>query len=168
MRVVPIKNSKGRRPPMKARQKTALRAAATKRRYEAFTEEEKDAMKQRVSELKVGKAEGETAVLEKIAEMSDSDRAMAKRVHAVIKASAPTLSPKLWYGMPAYATAGKDGKIVCFFQPAQKFKTRYSTLGFNDAAHLDEGGMWPVAFALQKLTAAEEAKLGALVKKAVS
>jgi uncharacterized protein YdhG (YjbR/CyaY superfamily) len=168
MRVVPIKNSKGRRPPMKARQKTAPRAAATKRRYEAFTEEEKDAMKQRVSELKVGKAEGETAVLEKIAEMSDSDRAMAKRVHAVIKASAPTLSPKLWYGMPAYATAGKDGKIVCFFQPAQKFKTRYSTLGFNDAAHLDEGGMWPVAFALQKLTAAEEAKLGALVKKAVS
>jgi hypothetical protein len=153
---------------MKARQKSAQRTTATKRRYEAFTEEEKDAMKQRVSELKVGKAEGETAVLEKIAEMSDSDRAMAKRVHAVIKASAPTLSPKLWYGMPAYATAGKDGKIVCFFQPAQKFKTTYSTLGFNDPAHLDEGGMWPVAFALQKLTAVEEAKIGALVKKAVS
>jgi uncharacterized protein YdhG (YjbR/CyaY superfamily) len=93
---------------------------------------------------------------------------MAKRVHAVIKASAPTLLPKLWYGMPAYATAGKDGKIVCFFQPAQKFKTRYSTLGFNDAAHLDEGGIWPVAFALQKLTGVEEAKIGALVKKAVS
>jgi uncharacterized protein YdhG (YjbR/CyaY superfamily) len=153
---------------MKARQKSAPRTTAAKRRYEAFTEEEKDAMKQRVAELKVGKAEGETAVLEKIAEMSDSDRAMAKRVHAVIKASAPTLSPKLWYGMPAYATAGKDGKIVCFFQPAQKFKTRYSTLGFNDTAHLDEGGMWPVAFALQKLTAVEEAKIGALVKKAVS
>jgi uncharacterized protein YdhG (YjbR/CyaY superfamily) len=168
MRVVPIKNSKVRKPPMKATQKSAPRTTATKRRYEAFNEEEKDAMKQRVSELKVGKAEGETAVLEKIAEMSDSDRAMAKRVHAVIKASAPTLSPKLWYGMPAYATAGKDGKIVCFFQPAQKFKTRYSTLGFNDIAHLDEGGMWPVAFALQKLTAVEEAKIGALVKKAVS
>jgi uncharacterized protein YdhG (YjbR/CyaY superfamily) len=153
---------------MKATQKSAPRSTATRRRYEAFTEGEKDAMKQRVSELKVGKAEGETAVLEKIAEMSDSDRAMAKRVHAVIKASAPTLSPKLWYGMPAYATAGKDGKIVCFFQPAQKFKTRYSTLGFNDPAHLDEGGMWPVAFALQKLTAVEEAKIGALVKKAIS
>jgi uncharacterized protein YdhG (YjbR/CyaY superfamily) len=151
---------------MKARQKSANSTAATKRRYEAFTEEEKDAMKQRVSELKVDKAEGETAVLEKIAEMSESDRAMAKRVHAVVKANAPTLSPKLWYGMPAYATAGKNGKIVCFFQPAQKFKTRYATIGFNDPAHLDEGGMWPVAYALLKLTAAEEARLGALVKKA--
>jgi hypothetical protein len=153
---------------MKARQKSARGTATTKRRYEAFTEEEKDAMKQRVSELKVDKTEGETAVLEKIAEMSETDRAIAKRLHAVIKASAPDLSPKLWYGMPAYATAGKDGKIVCFFQPAQKFKTRYSTLGFNDPAHLDEGGMWPVAFALHKLTAAEEARISALVKKAVS
>ena len=149
---------------MKAKQKSAKSTTATKRRYEAFTEEEKDAMKQRVSELKVGKAEGESAVLEKIAEMSEADRAMAKRIHAVVKASAPTLSPKLWYGMPAYAREG--GKIVCFFQPAQKFKTRYATLGFNDPAHLDDGGMWPVAYALLRLTAAEEARIGALVKKA--
>src|ERR1700741_2325086 len=119
---------------MKAKQKSAKSTTAPKKRFEAFTEEEKDAMKQRVSELKVGKAEGESAVLEKIAEMSEADRAMAKRIHAVVKASAPTLSPKLWYGMPAYAREG--GKIVCFFQPAQKFKTRYATLGFNDPAHL--------------------------------
>ena len=149
---------------MKAKQKSAKSTTAIKRRYEAFTGEEKDAMKQRVSELKVGKAEGESAVLEKIAEMSEADRAMAKRIHAVVKASAPTLSPKLWYGMPAYAREG--GKIVCFFQPAQKFKTRYATLGFNDPAHLDDGGMWPVAYALLRLTAAEEARIGALVKKA--
>jgi uncharacterized protein YdhG (YjbR/CyaY superfamily) len=149
---------------MKAKQKSAKGTTASKRRYEAFTEEEKDAMKQRVSELKVGKAEGESAVLEKIAEMSEADRAMAKRIHAVVKASAPTLSPKLWYGMPAYAREG--GKIVCFFQPAQKFKTRYATLGFNDPARLDDGGMWPVAYALLRLTAAEEARIGALVKKA--
>jgi uncharacterized protein YdhG (YjbR/CyaY superfamily) len=148
---------------MKSKQRPA-KGAATKRRYEAFTEEEKDAMKQRVSELKVDKAEGETAVLEKIAEMSEADRALAKRIHAVIKASAPTLSPRLWYGMPAYARDG--GKIVCFFQPAQKFKTRYATIGFNDPAHLDEGGMWPVAYGLLRLTAEEEARLGALVKKA--
>jgi uncharacterized protein YdhG (YjbR/CyaY superfamily) len=153
---------------MNDRQKSAKASTATKKRYEAFTDEEKDAMKQRVQELKVGKEDGESAVLGKIAEMSEPDRAMAKRLHAVIKASAPALSPKLWYGMPAYAKAGKDGKIVCFFQPAQKFKTRYATLGFNDAANLDDGGMWPVAFAVQKLTAAEEAKVGALVKKAVS
>ncbi|SRR5260370_3481000 len=153
---------------MSDRQKSARSTAATKRRYEAFTDEERGAMKDRVQELKVGKAEGESAVLEKIAGMAEADRAMAKRLHAVIKAAAPALSPKLWYGMPAYATAGKDGKIVCFFQPASKFKTRYSTLGFNDPAHLDEGGMWPVAFALKKLTAAEEAKIAALVKKAVS
>jgi uncharacterized protein YdhG (YjbR/CyaY superfamily) len=149
---------------MKSKQRPAKGATATKRRYEAFTEEEKDAMKQRVSELKVDKAEGETAVLEKIAEMSEADRAMAKRIHAVIRSSAPTLSPKLWYGMPAYARDG--GKIVCFFQPAQKFKTRYATIGFNDPAHLDEGGMWPVAYALLRLNAADEARLGALVKKA--
>ena len=153
---------------MSDRQKSARSTAATKRRYEAFTDEERGAMKDRVQELKVGKAEGESAVLEKIAGMAEADRAMAKRLHAVIKAAAPALSPKLWYGMPAYATAGKEGKIVCFFQPASKFKTRYSTLGFNDPAHLDEGGMWPVAFALKKLTAAEEAKIAALVKKAVS
>jgi uncharacterized protein YdhG (YjbR/CyaY superfamily) len=149
---------------MKTKPKPAKGAAATKRRYEAFTDEEKDAMKQRVSELKLDKAEGDKAVLDKIAEMADADRAMAERVHAIIKASAPTLSPKLWYGMPAYARDG--GKIVCFFQPAQKFKTRYATIGFNDPAQLDDGGMWPVAFALLRLTATEEARLGALVKKA--
>jgi hypothetical protein len=150
---------------MKDSQKPAKGTTATKRRYEAFTDEERGAMKDRVQELKVGKADGESAVLEKIAEMSESDRAIAKRLHAIIKASAPVLSPKLWYGMPAYA---RDGKIVCFYQPAQKFKTRYATFGFNDPAHLDESGMWPVAFALKKLTAAEEAKVSALVKKAVS
>ncbi len=149
---------------MKDTQKSTKTATATKRRYKAFTDEERGAMMDRVQELKVGKADGESAVLAKIAEMSEPDRAMAKRLDAIIKASAPALSPKLWYGMPAYA---KDGKIVCFFQPARKFKTRYATFGFNDSANLDEGGMWPVAFALKKLTAAEEAKIGALVKKAV-
>jgi uncharacterized protein YdhG (YjbR/CyaY superfamily) len=122
-------------------------------------------MKQRVQELKSDKADGEDTVLAKIAEMSKSDRALSERIHAVVKASAPTLSPKLWYGMPAYA---KDGKVVCFFQPAQKFKTRYATFGFNDSAHLDDGDMWPVAFALTKLTAAEEGRISTLVKKAVS
>jgi len=151
---------------MKETQKSAKSTPASKRRYEAFSDAEKDAMKQRVSELKVGEADAESAVLEKIAEMSEPDRAMARRLHEVIKANAPTLSPKLWYGMPAYARDG--GKIVCFFQPARKFKTRYATLGFNDAANLDKGGIWPVAYALKKLTAAEEAEVGALVKKAVS
>jgi uncharacterized protein YdhG (YjbR/CyaY superfamily) len=141
------------------------KTATKKKRYEGFTDEEKDAMKQRVDEQKVGKAEGEAAVLEKIAELADSDRAMAKRIHAVIKASAPVLSPKLWYGMPAYA---KDGKIICFFQSAAKFKTRYATFGFNDGARLDEGNVWPVAFAVTKLTPADEARIAALVKKAVS
>jgi uncharacterized protein YdhG (YjbR/CyaY superfamily) len=150
---------------MKDTQRSAKSATATKRRYEAFTDAEKGAMKDRVQELKLGKADEEGSVLEKIAEMSESDRAMANRLHAVIKAAAPALAPKLWYGMPAYA---REGKIVCFFQPARKFKTRYATLGFNDPAKLDEGGMWPVAYALKKLTAAEEAKVGALVKKAVS
>ncbi len=150
---------------MKDTKKSAKSAASTKRRYEAFTDEEKGAMKDRVQELKLSKAEGESAVLEKIAEMSESDRAMAKRLHAVVKAAAPALSPKLWYGMPAYA---RDGKIICFFQPAKKFKTRYATIGFNDSANLDEGGLWPVAYALKKLTTAEEAKVVALVKKAVS
>ncbi|MFL5735117.1 MAG: iron chaperone [Chloroflexia bacterium] len=132
-----------------------------------FTDEERAAMKQRAQELKADadKADGESAVLAKIAEMEEPDRAMGERLHAIIKASAPILSPKLWYGMPAYA---KDGKIVCFFQNAQKFKTRYATLGFNDKANLDEGGLWPVAFALKELTDAEEAKIVALVKKAVS
>jgi uncharacterized protein YdhG (YjbR/CyaY superfamily) len=132
-----------------------------------FTDEELGAMKQRVRELKAAAnaADGESEVVAKIAEMSAPDRAMAKRIHAIVKASAPALSPKLWYGMPAYA---KDGKIVCFFQDARKFKTRYSSLGFSDAANLDEGGLWPVAFALKELTAAEETKISALVKKAVS
>jgi uncharacterized protein YdhG (YjbR/CyaY superfamily) len=112
--------------------------------------------------------DGETAVLAKIATMKEPDRAMGKRLHAIIKASAPSLSPRLWYGMPAYATPGKDGKVVCFFQSAQKFKTRYSTFGFSDKANLDEGNMWPTGFALKELTAADEARIGALVKKAVS
>jgi len=155
-----------RKPGTKDTQKSAKNATA-KKRYEGFTDEERAAMKERVKEMKAAadQAEGESALLAKIAEMPDPDRAMGKRLHAVIKASAPALSPKLWYGMPAYA---KDGKIVCFFQPAQKFKTRYATLGFNDEAHLDEGTMWPTAFALTKLTAADEARIGALVKKAVN
>ncbi|HEX9362545.1 MAG TPA: DUF1801 domain-containing protein [Candidatus Dormibacteraeota bacterium] len=146
---------------MKSKQRSAKITAAIKK--SGFTPEERAAMKQRVQELKSDKADGEDTVLAKIAEMSKSDRALGERIHAVIKASAPTLSPKLWYGMPAYA---KDGKVVCFFQPAQKFKTRYATFGFNDPAHLDDGDMWPVAFALTKLTAAEEARISTLVKKA--
>ena len=122
-------------------------------------------MKERIQELKADKADGESAVLAKIAEMPEPDRAMAKRLHAIIKASAPALSPKTWYGMPAYA---KDGKVVCYFQSAHKFKSRYATFGFNDAANLDEGAMWSTSFALTKLTATEEARIGALVKKAVS
>ena len=124
-------------------------------------------MKERAKELKAarGKAEDETAVLEKIAEMSDADRAIAERVHAIVKANAPELSPKLWYGQPAYA---KAGKVVCFFQPADKFGTRYSTFGFNDSAHLDDGTMWPTAYALTKLTPATEKQLATLIKKAVS
>src|SRR5687768_17270416 len=132
-----------------------------------FMPEERAAMKERAKELKAeaNKADAEAAVLAKIAEMPESDRSMAERLHAVIKASAPVLSPKTWYGMPAYE---KDGKIVCFFQSADKFKARYATFGFNDAAHLDEGAMWPTSFALKELTAAGEAKIRALVKKAVS
>jgi uncharacterized protein YdhG (YjbR/CyaY superfamily) len=148
---------------MKDKHKSAKSTTATKKRYEGFTDEERDAMKSRVEEMKVGKADGESAVLAKIAEMPATDRDMASRIHALVKASAPALSPKLWYGMPAYA---KDGKIVCFFQTAQKFKTRYATFGFNDAAKLDEGSMWPTAFALTKLTAADEARIVALVKRA--
>jgi uncharacterized protein YdhG (YjbR/CyaY superfamily) len=154
-----------RRSSMKDTQKTAKGTTATKKRYEGFTDAEKSAMQQRVQEMKTGAAEGEGAVLEKIAEMAAPDSALAERLHAVIKASAPILSPKLWYGMPAYA---KDGKIVCFFQPAKKFKTRYATLGFNDPANLDDGSFWPVAFAVKKLTAADETRIRALVKKAVS
>jgi uncharacterized protein YdhG (YjbR/CyaY superfamily) len=144
---------------------------ASGKKSKGFTDEERAAMKTRAQELKAearankDKAEGESAALAAIAAMQEPDRAMAKRLHAIIKASAPDLWPKTWYGMPAYA---KDGKVVCFFQSAQKFNTRYATLGFNDTANLDEGGMWPVAFALKELTAAEEARIGALVKKAVS
>jgi uncharacterized protein YdhG (YjbR/CyaY superfamily) len=132
-----------------------------------FSAEERAAMKARARELKAEaeRADGELAVLAKIAEMAEPDRAMAKRLHAVIKASAPALTPRLWYGMPAY---GVGGNIVCFFQDAQKFKTRYATLGFSDKAHLDDGTMWPNSFALTKLTAADEARIGALVQKAVS
>ena len=155
------------KPATKATQKSAKSSTATKKRYEGFTDQEKDAMKDRVQEQKVAsrKADGESEVLAKIAEMREPDRAMARRLHAIIKTSAPTLSPRTWCGMPAYA---KDGKVLCFFQSAQKFKTRYATFGFNDAAKLDEGAMWPVAFALTKLTADDEARIGALVKKAVS
>jgi uncharacterized protein YdhG (YjbR/CyaY superfamily) len=155
----------------KATQKSARSTTATGKTFEGFTDEERAAMKERSQELKAtarrgpraGKADEESAVLAKIAEMPEPDRAMGKRLHAIIKASAPALSPKLWYGMPAYA---KEGKIVCFFQSAQKFKSRYATLGFNDAANLDEGAMWPTSFALTALTAAEAAKIGALVKRA--
>jgi hypothetical protein len=132
---------------------------------EGFTDEERAAMKERIQELKADKANGESGVLAKIAEMPEPDRAMGKRLHAIIKASVPALSPKTWYGMPAYA---KDGKVVCFFQSAQKFKARYATFGFSDEANLDEGAMWPTAFALKELGAAEEARIAVLVKKAVS
>ena len=139
---------------------------------EGFTEEERAAMRERAKEQKAearaekNRAEGESAVLAKIAEMQGPDRAMAERLHAIVKASAPELSPKTWYGMPAYAN--KDGKVVCFFQSAQKFDARYATLGFSDQANLDEGAMWPTSFALKELGAAEEAKMGALVKRVVS
>ena len=139
----------------------------TAKKSKGFTAEERAAMNERAQELKAeaAKADGESAVLAKIAEMRGPDRAMAKRLHAIVKASAPDLSPKTWYGMPAYA---KDGKVVCFFQSAEKFKARYATLGFSDQANLDNGAMWPTSFALKELTAAEETKIGALVKKAVS
>jgi uncharacterized protein YdhG (YjbR/CyaY superfamily) len=133
------------------------------KKSKGFTDEERAAMKERAQELK--KADGESALLAKIAEMSEPDRTMAEGLHAIIKASAPALSPKTWYGMPAYA---KDGKVVCFFQSAQKFNSRYATFGFSDEANLDEGAMWPTSFALKELTAAEEARIGALVRRAVS
>jgi len=154
-------------------QRSAKTTTAKNKTYEGFTEEERSAMKERANELKAparrgsraGKADGEGEVLEKIAEMQEPDRVLAERLHAVIKASAPGISPTTWYGMPAYA---KDGKVICFFQPAQKFKSRYATLGFSDKANLDEGAMWPVYYAVTELTAADEARIGALVKKAVS
>ncbi|MGZ4650102.1 MAG: iron chaperone [Kineosporiaceae bacterium] len=158
---------------MKDTQKSAKTTAAIDTTSEGFTDEERAAMKTRAHELRAAgrrgrradKADEEGAVLAKIAEMQEPDRAMAGRLHAVITTSAPALSPRLWYGMPAYA---KDGKVVCFFQSAQKFKTRYATLGFSDQANLDEGAMWPTAYALTELTAADEARIGALVKRAVS
>ena len=157
--------------PKKDTQKSAKSTTALNKKSKGFTDEERAAMKERSQELKAAarankdKADGESDVLAKIAAMPEPDRAKAERLHAIIKASAPALSPKTWYGMPAYA---KDGKVVCFFQSAQKFKTRYATFGFSDKANLDEGAMWPTAFALKGLTPAEEAKIAALVKKAVS
>jgi uncharacterized protein YdhG (YjbR/CyaY superfamily) len=159
-----------RKPATKGTQQSA-KAAVKDKSSTGFTDEERAAMRERARELKAagrsraGKADGESDVLTKIAEMPKADRAMAERLHAIVKASAPALSPRTWYGMPAYA---KDGKVVCFFQSAQKFKTRYATVGFSDKANLDEGAMWPVSFALKELTAAEEARIGALLKKAVS
>jgi uncharacterized protein YdhG (YjbR/CyaY superfamily) len=143
--------------------------SATVKSSKVFTDEERDAMKERAREVKAaaraGKGDGESDVLAKIAEMPKSDRAMAERIHAIVKASAPALTPRTWYGMPAYA---KDGKVICFFTSADKFKSRYATFGFNDDAKLDDGAMWPTSFALTKLTAADEKRIGALVKKAVS
>ena len=164
--------NQGKSTTKKSTQKSAQSTTASGKTVKGFTDEERAAMKERARELKAearankDKAEGESAVLAAIAAMKEPDRAMAKRLHAIIKDSAPTLSPKTWYGMPAYAN--KDGKVVCFFQSAQKFNTRYATFGFSDEANLDEGAMWPTSFALKELTAAEEAKIGALVKKAVS
>jgi uncharacterized protein YdhG (YjbR/CyaY superfamily) len=161
------------KPAKKGTQKSLRSHTATGKKATGFTDEERVAMRDRLQELKAdarrgpraGRAEGESAVLAKIASLPQPDRAMAERLHAIVKANAPALSPKTWYGMPAYAN---DGNVVCFFQSAQKFKTRYATLGFSDKANLDEGHMWPTAFALKELTAAEEAKIGALVKQAAS
>ncbi len=153
------------KPAEKGTRKYAKSTTAISKKFKGFTDEERVAMKERIQELKEDKADGESAVIAKIVEMPEPDRTMGKRLHAIIKASAPALSPRLWYGMPAYA---KDGKVVCFFQAAQKFSTRYATLGFSDKSNLDEGAMWPTAFALKELTAAEEARIAALVKKAVS
>jgi uncharacterized protein YdhG (YjbR/CyaY superfamily) len=157
----------------KATQKSARSTTASGKKSGGFTDAERAAVKERAQELKAearrgprgDKADGESAVLAKIAEMPEPDRAMAERLHAIIKASAPALSPKTWYGMPAYA---KEGKVVCYFQSAQKFKSRYATFGFSDKANLDEGAMWPTTFALTELTSTEEARISALVKKAVS
>src|SRR5437870_13245096 len=159
--------------PKKATPKSARSTTATGKTFKGFTDEERVAMKEHVQELKaaagrgtrVDPADEESAVLAKIAEMREPDRAMGKRLHAIVKASAPALSPRLWYGMPAYA---RGGKVVCFFQIAQKFETRYATFGFSDKANLDEGALWPTAFALKGLTATEEARIATLVKKAVS
>ncbi|MCP2276064.1 iron chaperone [Nocardia amikacinitolerans] len=154
-------------------QKTTTRTATKSKTAVGFTDEERAAMKEHAEELKTAarrgsratKADGEQDVLAKIADMAAADRLLAERIHAIVKADAPDLAPKLWYGMPAYA---KDGKVVCFFQSAEKFKARYATLGFNDSANLDDGTLWPTAFALTKLTAADEKKIGELVRRAVS
>src|SRR5438128_6825466 len=151
------------KPSQKATQKSVKSTTATSKKFKGFTDEERGAMKERFQELKGDKADGEGVVLAKIAEMREPDRAMGKRLHAIIMESVPALVPRLWYGMPAYA---KDDKVVCFFQAAAKFKTRYATFGFSDKANLDEGNMWPNAFALKGLTAAEEARIAALVKRA--
>jgi uncharacterized protein YdhG (YjbR/CyaY superfamily) len=157
-----------KKPAKKGRQKSAESTTVPGNASKGFTDEERAAMRERVKELKSaargGKGNDESPVLEKIAAMPEPDRTIAQRLHALIKASAPELSPKLWYGMPAYA---RDGNVVCFFQDANKFKARYATLGFSDKASLDDGHMWPTSFALKELTAAEEARIGALVKKAV-
>ena len=159
-----------RKPARKVTQKSAKSATASGGTSKGFTDDERAAMKARAQELKAearankNRADGESAVLATIAAMSEPDRALGERLHAIVRASAPALAPRLWYGMPAYA---RDGKVVCFFQSAQKFKTRYATLGFMHEANLDDGAMWPTAFALKELTAADEAKIGALVKKAV-
>jgi hypothetical protein len=149
----------------KGTQKSAKRTTANSKSAKAFTDEERAAIRDRVEEMKASKEDGESAVLAKIAEMREPDRTMAKRLHAIVKESAPALTPRLWYGMPAYA---KDDKVVCFFQSGAKFKTRYATFGFSDRANLDEGNMWPNAYALKGLTAPEETRIAALVKRAVS
>ncbi len=160
-----------RKPAKKGTQKSTKSTTAIDKSAKGFTDDERAAMKARAQELKAearankNRSAGERDLLAAIAAMKEPDRAMAKRLHAIVQASAPDLWPKTWYGMPAYA---KDGKVVCFFKGAQKFKERYATLGFNDTANLDDGAMWPVVFGLKELTAAEEAKIGALVKKAVS
>jgi uncharacterized protein YdhG (YjbR/CyaY superfamily) len=162
-----------RQPAKKDTRRSAKRSTAADSKPKGFTDEERAAMQERARELKAearrgpraGTADGESEVLAKIAELPEPDRALAERLHALVKASAPALSPKTWYGMPAYA---KDGKVVCYFQSAHKFKSRYATFGFSDRANLDRGAMWPVAFALTELTATDEARIAALVKKAVS
>jgi uncharacterized protein YdhG (YjbR/CyaY superfamily) len=148
--------------------KSAKSTTGTDKKSRGFTAEERAAMRERAQELKAEarKADGEKALLAKVAEMPEPDRVMAERLHEIVKASAPDLAPKTWYGMPAYAS--KDGKVVCYFQSADKFKSRYATFGFSDEANLDKGAMWPTSFALAELTPADEAKIGALVKKAVS
>jgi hypothetical protein len=173
MGIIPIKTRSGRKPAMKDTQKSATATTAAGKTYEGFTADERAAMKDRAKELKAtgrrgsraAKADEESDVLAKIAEMQESDRVLAERLHALIKASAPDLSARLWYGMPAYA---KDGKMVCFFQSGQKFNTRYATLGFSDKANLDEGTMWPTSYALTELTAADEERIVALVKQAAN